>query len=85
MRELKVLVEPAKAPDFLEVDISELSAGHSLHVSDIKVGAGIEIHEDPETVIASIVTVSEKDLEPQLEAGAEPEVAGDEGGDEAGE
>jgi large subunit ribosomal protein L25 len=76
MREIKVLAEPAKAPDFIEVDISELSAGHSIHVSDVKVGAGIEIHEDPETVVASIVTVSEKDLEPQLESGAEPEVAG---------
>lgn len=76
MREIKVLCEPANTPDSIDVDVTELDAGHSLHVSDLKVGAGIEIHEDPETVVASIVTVKEEDLEPQLEAGAEPGVAG---------
>jgi large subunit ribosomal protein L25 len=77
MREIKVLCEPANTPEYIEVDISELAGGHSIHVSDIKVGAGIEIHEDPETVIASIVTVKESDLELQLEAPAEPEVVGE--------
>lgn len=76
IREIKVLCEPANTPDFIELDISELAGGHSMHVSDLKVGEGIEIHEDPEAVVASIVTVKESDLEPQLEPGAEPEVAG---------
>jgi large subunit ribosomal protein L25 len=78
MHSIKVLCEPAKTPDSVELDVSGLEAGHALHVSDLKVGAGIEIHEDPETVVASIVIVQEADLEPQLEAGAEPEVAGEE-------
>ena len=76
MREIRVLCEPANTPDSIDVDVSELDAGHSLHVSDLKVGAGIEINEAPDTVVASIITVKEEDLEPQLEAGAEPEVAG---------
>lgn len=76
MREIKVLCEPANTPDSIDVDVTDLEAGQSIHVSDLKVGAGIEIHDDPETVIATIVTVSEESLEPQLEAGAEPEVAG---------
>src|SRR5436190_16082420 len=62
MREIKVLCEPANTPDSIEADVSELDAGHSLHVSDLKVGAGIEIHEAPDTVIASIVIVKEADL-----------------------
>ena len=78
MHTIKVLCEPAKTPDSIDLDVSELEAGHALHVSDLKVGAGIEIHEDPETVVASIVIVQEADLEPQLEAGAEPAVAGEE-------
>ena len=78
MREIKVLCEPANAPDSIEVDISELSSEHAVHVSDIKVGEGIEIHELPETVVASIVIVSEAELEPQIEEGAEPEVVGEE-------
>ena len=77
IREIKVLCEPANTPDFIELDISELAGGHSLHVSDLRVSEGIEIHEDPEAVVASIVTVKESDLEPQLESGAEPEVAGE--------
>lgn len=83
MREIKIMVDPAKTPEFIELDITDLAAGHSLHVSDLKINPSIEVHEDPETVVASIVTVSEADLEPQLETGAEPEVVGDEGaGDE---
>ena len=82
MHTIKVLCEPAKTPDSIDLDVSELEAGHALHVSDLKVGTGIEIHEDPETVVASIVMVQEADLEPQLEAGAEPAVAGEEKADE---
>ena len=78
MREIKVLCEPANTPDSIDVDISGLTAEHAIHVSDLKVGAGIEIADAPETVVASIVTVKEADLEPQLEEGAEPEVVGEE-------
>lgn len=79
MHSIKVLCEPAKTPDSIELDVSGLEAGHALHVSDLKVGAGIEINEDPETVVASIVIVKEVELEPQVaEEGAEPEIAGEE-------
>ncbi|MEJ7625187.1 MAG: 50S ribosomal protein L25 [Pyrinomonadaceae bacterium] len=77
MREIKVLCEPAKTPDSIDVDISELTAEHAIHVSDLKIGEGIEIHDAPDTVVASIVIVSEADLEPQIEEGAAPEVVGD--------
>jgi large subunit ribosomal protein L25 len=80
MREIKVLCEPAKTPEFIDMDVSQLEAGESLHVSDIKVGEGIEIHETPENVIASIVIVKEVELEPQVAAeGAEPAVEGEAG------
>ena len=78
MREIKVLCEPANTPDSIDVDVTDLEAGHSIHVSDLKIGAGIEIHDAPETVVASIVIVKEVELEPQLEEGAEPEVVGEE-------
>jgi large subunit ribosomal protein L25 len=79
MHTIKVLCEPAKTPDSIDLDVSELEAGHALHVSDLKVGAGIEIQEAPETVVASIVIVKEVELEPQVaEEGAEPVVEGEE-------
>ena len=77
LREIKVLCEPANTPESIDIDISGLSADHPLHVSDLKVGAGIEIHEAPETVVASIVVVKEPELEPQVEEGAQPEVEGE--------
>jgi large subunit ribosomal protein L25 len=76
---IKALVDPTKAPEFIEADVTDVEAGHSLHVSDLKLPAGVEIHEAPETVVASIVVVKEEELEPQLEAG-EPEIAGEGGG-----
>ncbi len=78
MREIKVICEPAKTPDSIDVDISELTSDHAIHVSDLKVAEGIEIHDAPDTVVASIVIVSEAELEPQLEEGAAPEVVGEE-------
>lgn len=79
MREIKVLCEPAKTPESINVDISGMTLEHPIHVSDLKVGEGIEIHESPETVVASIAIVKEVELEPQVEEGAEPELVGEEG------
>ena len=78
MREIKVLCEPAKTPESIDVDISSLTTENSIHVSDLKVGEGIEIQEAPETVVASIVIVKEVVLEPQVEEGAQPVVEGEE-------
>jgi len=78
MREIKVLCEPSKIPEFLEIDVANLEVNESVHVSDLKVGEGIEIHESPETVVASIVVVAEEELEPQIEEAAEPELVGKE-------
>ncbi|MEJ7846952.1 MAG: 50S ribosomal protein L25 [Pyrinomonadaceae bacterium] len=78
LREIKVLCEPANTPDSIDIDVSELTVEHAIHVSDLKIPAGVEISDLPETVVASISIVKEEDLEPQLEAGEEPEVEGEE-------
>ncbi len=77
LREIKVLCEPSKIPEFIEYDVTDLEMNESVHVSDLKVGEGIELHEELETVVASIVLVKEEDLEaaPDTEA-AEPELVG---------
>jgi len=76
LREIKVLCEPANTPDSIDIDVSNLKAGESIHVSDLKVGHGIEIHEDPQAVVATVTIVKEASLEPQVVEGAEPEVEG---------
>lgn len=85
LRELKIFCTPGNIPDSIDVDISELTLEHAIHVSDVKVESGVEIHEEPETVVASISVVREEELEPQLEEGAEPGEAGEAAADEDGE
>ena len=85
LREIKVLCEPANTPESIDVDVTGLTSDHAVHVSDLKIDASIEIHESPDTVVASIVIVKEVELEPQVEEGAEPEVVGEETPAEGGE
>ncbi len=77
LREIKVLCIPSKIPDFIEVDVSDLKADAPIHVSDIKVEEGVEIHEQPEAVVATIIIVKEEELEPATEDAAEPELVGE--------
>ena len=76
MREIKVLCEPSKIPEFIEADVTNLAVGDSIHISDLKFGEGVEVHELPEAVVASVVIVKEEELEPQIEEAAEPEIVG---------
>ena len=82
LREIKVLCEPSKIPEFLEFDVTDLNLNESIHVSDLKTPEGVEIHESPESVVASLLVVKEEELEPQTET-AEPEVVGKEGDNKA--
>ena len=80
MREVKVLCIPSKIPEYIEVDISGITSEHPLHVSDLKTDEGVEIQEDPEAVVASVVFIKELDLEPTPEDEVdEPELVGEEG------
>lgn len=45
MNEAEVLCLPKDLPEFIEVDLSGLQAGHSLHLSEIKLPPGVEFVE----------------------------------------
>lgn len=51
MRELEIEVDPASMPSRIEIDVSELAIGHSLHVSDIQLPPGVEVLDDPEATV----------------------------------
>jgi ribosomal protein L25, Ctc-form len=74
LREIKVLCEPTNIPEFVEVDVTNLHVNESLHVGDVKFDKSLEIHESPETVIATIGVVKEETGE-QTEAAGESESA----------
>jgi len=41
--EVDVACLPKDLPEFIEVDLSNLAAGHSIHLSELKLGKGIEL------------------------------------------
>ena len=87
IREIKILCDATKIPEFFEVNVEHLEANQSVHVSDINFGEGIEVHEEQDTVVASVVIVREEEVEPvaAVEVTAEPEVIGKGKQDEEGE
>jgi large subunit ribosomal protein L25 len=74
MNELDVSCLPADLPEFIEVDLKDLTAGHSIHVSDLKLPKGVEavLHRGEDPVVATIL-LPRGAAEGELEAG---EVAG---------
>jgi large subunit ribosomal protein L25 len=54
IRELKIRVLPTDIPEHIDVDVTELRVGQSLHVSDLKI-ASAEILTEPTTAVCTVV------------------------------
>ena len=95
MHSLEVRVDPSNIPDHIDVDVTPLTIGHSLHISDIQLPAGVEVTDDPEqTVVVVSAPRAEEEVAPAAvegataapEAAAEPElIRKPKAGDEEGE
>lgn len=61
--ELRIACLASALPEFLEVDLSTLAKGQSLHVNDIKLPAGIKVvtQGKPNPVIVSVVNPAEEE------------------------
>ena len=93
LREVNVEALPMEVPDRLELDISGMSIGDSLRISDLRAPGGATILDDPEAVVLNVTPptkieepeVEEEELEegelPEgeeaAEEGAEPEAEGE--------
>ncbi len=88
-REVRIRVLPRFIPSqHLEVDISELAIGDSLHLSDVigQLPSQAEVLDSPEeTIIAILPPRVEEPAEPVETEAAEPEVIGEEGESEGGD
>jgi large subunit ribosomal protein L25 len=89
MSEVEVVCLPKDIPEFIDVDLSELHLGEIVHLSDLKMPAGVEVFalkqgEEYDSAVASIHTrkVAEEPEEAEApgEAAEEPET-GEEGGE----
>ena len=84
LREVEIECLARQVPSHLEVDITNLVLGHSLHVSDITPPEGVKILTEPERVVVSIhvprtLEEAEKPAEEEKpEEGAEAEKATEE-------
>jgi len=79
IREIEIRCEPREIPDVINIDVSNLDVHDVLHISDIPIGANIEILNPPDVVIATVGIVKEEVVAaPVLEGEepAEPEVIG---------
>jgi large subunit ribosomal protein L25 len=58
INDLEVRCLPADLPEFIEVDLSQLAVGHSVHVRDLKLPQGVEVglrkDENPAVATAQI-------------------------------
>lgn len=81
LHELEIECLPLSVPKSIDVDITPLGLGDSLHVRDIVVPEGVTVISDPDRAVISIHVprvVTESAAE---EGAAEPEVVGAEGKD----
>jgi large subunit ribosomal protein L25 len=78
LHSIEILVDPANIPNHIDVDVTALAMGHSLHVRDIPVGAGIEVLTDEDATICAVVApravVEETPAAEEEAAAAEPEL-----------
>ena len=56
MRELEIEVDPVNMPNHIEVDVTNLGIGDSVHVSDLKLPEGVTVLDDPEASVAVLST-----------------------------
>jgi large subunit ribosomal protein L25 len=80
LRQLSIRVDPANIPNHIDVDVTALTIGHSIHVGDITVPEGVEVMDDEEITIATVAAPkAEAEVAPVAAEGeattaAEPEL-----------
>jgi len=73
-RELEVLCLPMEIPDVIEIDVTDLDIGDSVHLDDIPLEDNIEIPTDANfTVLTVLSPTKEEEPEEELEEGLEEE------------
>lgn len=75
-RELEALCIPTDIPDVIEIDITDLDMGDSVHVEDIPIAGDVElVHDVNFTVLTILAARQEEEEVEEVEEGEEGEVA----------
>ncbi len=80
LRELELECLPRAIPESVDVDVSALEVGDSIHVRDLELPGGVSVQTDLNQAVASVITpviveepVAEEELEDEEAAAAEGE------------
>lgn len=76
LNELECRVDPTNIPNRIEVDITDVTIGHSIHISEVKVPEGVEVLDDESGTIMIVSAPKEEVAAAPVEGatGAEPEL-----------
>ena len=66
-RTVEISCLPDNIPDAFELEVTDLDIGDSLHVTDLKIPEGIEVLEDEELTVATVVPPTKvEEVEPEI-------------------
>jgi large subunit ribosomal protein L25 len=80
-RELEVFCLPGDIPESIEIDISEMAMGDSIHLEDVPLGENVEVATDVNYTVVTVLTpkVEEEEVAEEEEEALEGAEEGDEG------
>ncbi len=78
LRSLNIECLPGQIPGHIDVDISQLELGKSIHVADLQLPDGSKVLDNPEQLIASVIEPSKVEAPVAEEADAAEEAAAEE-------
>jgi large subunit ribosomal protein L25 len=91
VRTVEIRCLPTQMPPVIEIDVTEIRIGHSIHVNEITAPEGVEILTGPETALFTVLAprkieeeVVAEEAEEEEEV-AEPEMVGEKGREEEAE
>jgi large subunit ribosomal protein L25 len=77
LHSIEVLVDPSSIPNHIDVDVTNLAMGHSLHVRELVLPAGLEVLTDEDATVCAVAApraVVEETPAEGVEVVAEPEL-----------
>jgi large subunit ribosomal protein L25 len=74
LHSIEVRVDPSSIPNHIDVDVSHLAMGHSLHVRDIKLPEGVEVLSEEDATICAVIAPRAAVEAAAAEGAPEPEL-----------
>ncbi len=77
LREVTVECLPDRIPESIEIDVTALEIGNSIHARDLSVPEGVKIITEPDRVVISVIAPRVVEEEVAAEEAVEPELVGE--------